>query len=54
MSAPWLAVADARVDRREVDAAELPNMSMIAMERPRSPTRLATNALLAAVAYAGL
>ena len=30
------------------------NMIMIATDRPKSPTRLTTNALLAAVAYAGL
>ena len=30
------------------------NMIMIATDRPRSPTRLTTNALFAAVAYAGL
>jgi hypothetical protein len=47
-------VADAGVDRREVDRTELPRTSaMIAIARPRSPTRLATNALLAALAYGG-
>ena len=30
------------------------NIAMIAIDRPRSPTRLATNAFLAAAAYAGL
>jgi hypothetical protein len=30
------------------------NMIMIATDRPKSPTRFATNALLAAAAYAGL
>ena len=35
-------------------APKVTNMSMIAMDRPKSPTRLTTNALLAAVAYAGL
>ncbi len=29
-------------------------MAMIAIDRPRSPTRLTTNAFLAAVAYVGL
>ncbi len=48
---PWLALPPASPSTVvKSTAPKWKNIRMIAMDRPKSPTRLATNALLAAVA----
>ena len=48
---PWLALLPASPSTvAKSTAPKWKNITMIAMDRPKSPTRLATKALLAAVA----
>ena len=47
MSAPWLALATPSPTVAKSTPPKVTNISMIAMSRPRSPTRLTKNALLA-------
>ena len=54
VTAPWLAWPTPALTDAKSTFPNCQNMIMIATESPRSPTRLATNALLAAVANAGL
>jgi hypothetical protein len=54
VTAPWLAWPTPASTEAKSTFPNCQNMIMIATDRPRSPTRLTTNALLAAVAYAGL
>ncbi len=54
MTTPWLAVWPAPSTPLKVTLPKVANISMMARDRPASPTRLAMNAFLAAVAADGL
>ena len=54
MTTPWLAFPAWPKTPVNVTEPNTANISMIATDSPASPTRLATNAFLAATAAAGL